>query len=296
MLKLLLNRPEAETDASLRHVCEAYGARVFPKVRVADVLPIEQSGISADLYRYALQSHFDFVAAESSHRPLFAVEFDGPAHSKPPSAERDRKKAALCERFQCPLLRITSRYLSPVYRGMNLLSWCIEAWFVQRAFETEQAAGHIPFDEPFDALAICRMSGNPNRFPLWLSCDIYQEFRAWAAQGVTLDPAPSCVLGRDGSGNIRALSFTRISPSSGVFARSAMRSQMFPIDLPDLLNEVAAFELHEAVQQVHSGGRRPLPIASVKAQIDEFMRTHTFLGGHYASQGRSPLVPTFPTA
>jgi hypothetical protein len=73
MLKLLLNYSEAHTDESLRAVCDAYGARVFPKVRVADVLPIEHSGISDDLYRYALQGHFDFVAAEQSSVTVHGV-------------------------------------------------------------------------------------------------------------------------------------------------------------------------------------------------------------------------------
>lgn len=61
MLKPLLNLPESETDSRLREVCDDFDARVFAKVRVADVLQIERSGIDDVLYRYALQAHFDFI-------------------------------------------------------------------------------------------------------------------------------------------------------------------------------------------------------------------------------------------
>ena len=61
-----------------------------------------------DLDRDAHQSHFDIIAAEKAHRPLFAVEFDGPAHDKAVPAERDRARAELSERFQDPSLRISA--------------------------------------------------------------------------------------------------------------------------------------------------------------------------------------------
>jgi hypothetical protein len=293
MLKLLLNRPEVHTEVALREVCRSYGARVFAKVRVADVLPIEHSCISSELYRYALQAHFDFVAAEESTRALFAVEFDGPSHVTATGMERDQKKAALCKRFECPLLRINSRYLTSRYRGINLLAWCIESWFLQRGFEAEQAAGRIRYDEPFDAFSILRLDDNSNRFPLWLSCDVLQQFRAWAVAGLTLDPGPSCILGVDRTGSIRALAFIRVDSTEGVVVRSAMRSQLFPIDLPELLNEVALFDLHESLKTTISGTTKPLSIRAIKTQIDQFMRDHTFLGGHYVTQGSSPLTPNF---
>ena len=71
--KCLLNFPEAKTNERLRQVCDDFDSRVFIKIRVADVLPIGGSGITNDLYRYALQAHFDFVIADEQHHPLFAV-------------------------------------------------------------------------------------------------------------------------------------------------------------------------------------------------------------------------------
>ena len=82
MLKRLLNLPESVTDQRLREVCDDFNAKVYAKVRVADVLPIERSGIDNGHYRYALQAHFDFVVTDSADQSLFAVEFDGSGHSE----------------------------------------------------------------------------------------------------------------------------------------------------------------------------------------------------------------------
>jgi hypothetical protein len=77
MLKKILNLHQEATDRRLRPLCEQFGASLYPKVRVADVLPIECSGISDQDYRFCLQSHFDILVTDSEEPPLFVVEFDG---------------------------------------------------------------------------------------------------------------------------------------------------------------------------------------------------------------------------
>jgi hypothetical protein len=111
-LKKVLNRHKEVTHRRLREACEKWDASVFAKVRLADVLPIEGSGINSKEYAYALRSHFDFVVTDGDHNPLFAVEFDGPGHESSDQAHRDRLKNHLCEHFQLPLLRINARYLT----------------------------------------------------------------------------------------------------------------------------------------------------------------------------------------
>jgi hypothetical protein len=80
MLKKLFNEREKVTYKRLKEICDEYGASVYPKFRVADVLRIENSGLSDSLFQFALQSHFDFVICNSENEFLFAVEFDGPTH------------------------------------------------------------------------------------------------------------------------------------------------------------------------------------------------------------------------
>src|SRR5262245_61176715 len=96
----LLNRSEESAYGRLQETCARNKVKVHIKVRVADVLPINGSGISNDLFSFALASHFDFVVADEAHYPLFAVEFDGPLHqTEAMQVERDRKKNSLCQRF-----------------------------------------------------------------------------------------------------------------------------------------------------------------------------------------------------
>ena len=89
MLKRMLNSPERITYARLREVCELHVAEVYAKVRLADVLPIEGSGLSQEFYEFALQSHYDFVVTGRDQVPLFALEFDGPQHDHSPQSEAE---------------------------------------------------------------------------------------------------------------------------------------------------------------------------------------------------------------
>lgn len=144
MLKQILNLPESVTDQRLREICGDFDAAVYPKVRVADVLPIENSGIDNEQYRYALQAHFDFVVADSNAHPLFVVEFDGSSHLEPDAKRRDSLKNALCERFNVPLLRINRRYLSNRFSDWDLLRWFATVFFVKRSWDEDVESGHIP--------------------------------------------------------------------------------------------------------------------------------------------------------
>jgi hypothetical protein len=76
-------------------------------MRLADVLPIENSGISNRYYDYALRAHFDILVADDQDRPKLAIEFGGKGHDP----AKDHLKNELCERFELPLVRITSEHL-----------------------------------------------------------------------------------------------------------------------------------------------------------------------------------------
>src|SRR5690606_9890744 len=100
------NLSEKRTYDVLEKASMPHDAQIFAKIRVADVINIEKSGISNDLYRFSLQSHFDFVVADAKYDPQFAVEFDGPHHQTDEQRSRDLKKDNLCKRFELPLLRV----------------------------------------------------------------------------------------------------------------------------------------------------------------------------------------------
>jgi hypothetical protein len=61
---------QPKTYSRLRTVCELHFAEVYAKVRLADVLPIEGSGLSEAIYGFSLQSHYDFVVRGRDQAPL----------------------------------------------------------------------------------------------------------------------------------------------------------------------------------------------------------------------------------
>jgi Protein of unknown function (DUF2726) len=127
-MKRLMNLSEEKTNAVLRPLTEGWGAHTFPKVRLADVLPIEKSGIDDEAFRFALQAHFDFIVTDDDLKPLFAVEFDGDFHQSELQQRRDALKDRLCQHFRLPILRINSRYVEQSFRQMDVLSWLVNYW------------------------------------------------------------------------------------------------------------------------------------------------------------------------
>ena len=202
-LKRLLNLHEEATHRSLSRACEHNSAHVYTKVRVADVLPIEKSGISDEHYDFALRAHFDFVVCDESQTPLFAVEFDGPTHDTQAQRDRDQKKNWLAARFEMPLLRINARHLGGKYRGMDLLTWFVNAWFALQWFKEAQAKGEISNDEPFSPLFMVHVPGSNKQFPLMLSATARNKMMKLWQKGHIQEYCPTFKTGEDKDGSFR---------------------------------------------------------------------------------------------
>jgi hypothetical protein len=271
-MKRLLDTYEEATHERLRPICERWGAHAYIKVRVADVLPINDSGISDDLFRFALQSHFDFVVSDDDFSPLFAVEFDGDSHSTAVQGHRDEKKDALCSRFEFPILRINSRYLEPKYGGMDILGWFIHSWFATELMLTAQEDGYIPWDEPIDPTFVFNLPGEKGSFPLWLSGDIYDHVRQLADAKKTYDPGISCIVGRDSNGVYRAIAYARVTSDSAIYATTAMRNQSFPVDISRILEYIAIRDAYERLIDVLRGNEMALPDTEVNNIITSFRK------------------------
>lgn len=283
--RLLVDDYEKVTDARLQEACSRLGARVCPKVGLKEVLPIEGSGLPFELFRYALQAHFDFVVVDRASIPLFAVEFDGASHRYEEQKRRDVKKNALCERFQFPLLRINSRHLTKKYRGMDLLSWFVDVWFAAQAFEDAQENGLVPWDEPFEPAFFVTWSEHKRRFPLWLTLDIQQEIRALSEAGKCLDPAPSFIIGADSKNNYHAICFLEVTRGRAVCVTTGMRNQSFPVLLGDALEQIVIFDIYHELQRVLSGDARLIDMKRVDLMIRSFRTTYELRSSH--SVGRA---------
>jgi hypothetical protein len=146
---ILVNQYEVATHEALKDAAARCQAQVFAKVRLADALDVERSGLGHDEYSYALKAHFDFVVQREKESVAFAVEFDGRKHDLDPKAvARDALKNAVCEKLGMPLLRIDAAFLRKVGR-FSVLGWLAEVWFLHEDFCAAQAQGQIPYDEVF---------------------------------------------------------------------------------------------------------------------------------------------------
>lgn len=269
-MKKLLNLQEEATHEKLERVCSDWGARVFAKPRVADVLPIEGSGISSTAYGYALRAHFDFVVADEETKALFAVEFDGPSHASLEAQKKDTAKDELCAKFGLPILRINSRHLLRRYRQLDLLTWIVEVWFLEREFDRAQERGDIPWDEGFDPIWLSGPLGSKTTFPLWLSLGLKDQFRKLAEAGKIAEPVPTMLVGSDEAGNTRAIASLMIDGTCGVVGRTAARRQQFPFPIDQLVEELAVFELHGNLQQVLVGKALAISADNVDSALRAF--------------------------
>ncbi len=173
MLKKILNSPERITYSRLREVCELHVAEVYAKVRLADVLPIEGSGLSQALYEFALQAHYDFVVTGRDQVPLFALEFDGPQHGHSPQSERDAKKDELSSRFGLPLLRIRAEDLCRTEWQLDRLTELIERWFDNHS---KLVAGDCHMElNPMCPLCGGEMTRKRGKYGPFLSCVRYPD-------------------------------------------------------------------------------------------------------------------------
>ncbi len=151
---LLVNEGEFRTDEALRDAAAMLGYGVHTKVRVADALAIDRSGLSAEAYGYALRAHFDWVVTDlETTRPEFAVEFDGESHQDALVRHRDALKDEICERLGLPLLRVDREGFRPTIRR-TVLYYLVESWSLWRAFDHAQEIGAIPLNEDFEPWAV----------------------------------------------------------------------------------------------------------------------------------------------
>lgn len=189
--KRMLNEKEEITIDILNAVTSKYGAHVWIKSKIADVLNIENSGLSDKEYKYALMAHFDFVVADYNYMPKFTVEFDGSQHKSDASAiRRDELKNNICRRFDFPLLRITSDYFKKIGQFPTILSWITELYFLQEIFYDAQDKGQIPLDEPwmwfsivgYDPVVRCR-AFIEKAYEKGLCCDPLIDFMSGRSKG-----------------------------------------------------------------------------------------------------------------
>jgi hypothetical protein len=139
-------------------VSKATGTQAFAKVRIADVVTIEKSGIPDDLYGYALAAHFDVLVCKEDGRPYLAIEFDGGGHS----TKNDEKKEKLCDLFGIPMVRVGPQHINAAVFEDTAVAFFIWQMHCVDAFLAEYADD--PY-ETYDPLFFISVSGKSRTWP-----------------------------------------------------------------------------------------------------------------------------------
>jgi hypothetical protein len=113
-LHSFLNSSEQQAYNTLSLLEFAYCFKLFPKVKLGDVLELRNSGLEDEYFDYGCKAHFDFIVVQDN-RVRFAIEVDGPSHyDGDKTHDRDTMKNYICEHFDFELLRIDQGYLNEV--------------------------------------------------------------------------------------------------------------------------------------------------------------------------------------
>jgi hypothetical protein len=296
---LLVNRYEKAAFGEIQRVVDDLGLTVWMKVGMKDVLPIEGSGLSDAHYRYALMAHFDFVICRDMI-PEYAVEFDGPSHRSARAVANDAKKNAICDRFEFPLLRIDSRHIELKYGPLTLLGWILEVRETEIAFDDAQRKGLVPYDEPFDPIAIWTIGNRHRPFELARSARLHWD--DLATRRVLYDRISSGGHWYDDANVMYGIEFIRVTPTHGLHVATWMRLQNFP-EMITLFEEILCVRLDEKID-LYLNGAQPLePLTHIDRKIRRFNATYKRGGCHSfcrpgtdlmdmtVSFGRSDLMP-----
>lgn len=255
---VLASAGEIATDEALAEVAERLGYRVFPKLRIADALDINPSGLSDEQFHYALSAHFDFVVGEAdTSRSLFAVEFDGRQHDTSRDvAARDRLKDEICAKLELPLLRIDTDFLKQVDR-FTIVGYLIEVHGLAEAFYEQQRAGYIAWDDDFDYWCAVGLENGRVVQPYDLAAPAKRLIAAMHTAGEIDDwtyshatrfaPAPE-------TKRHVAYVWLKARDDEWLFASAAIRTFDFPgIGAWDIAEQLAARALHQRLLRYRAG-------------------------------------------
>ncbi len=285
----LLNLSEQLTHRRLQTVAQSWAGYVFPKVRLADIFPINNSGISSAHFTFALKSHFDFTLADGEYYPQFAVEFDGQYHSEELQAARDRTKNELCDHFDFPLLRVNDSFLDSRFGQTDMLSWLTNVWFCAREHECQQQTGGISHEDIFDPRFVISHPGASKEFPLWISRGVQGWLRGlWSKQKIP-DFGPCHIVVSDGAGTYRALAWILVNDQGGAVSRAVIQAQRFPYGLREGAEELALYGLRSKVQSILDGTSPVVPRQAIQEEAQRLLGKYKLRFGAYLGELRPEM-------
>jgi len=291
---VLVNFYEKVTDRLLTTAAADHGDRLLAKVRLADVIEVEN--LTGRAKQYGLSSHFDFVMVRAdTSEPRFAVELDGSKHWTDPAVkERDRLKDDLCELAELPLLRVTSAFTRQQGRW-TVLTYLVDAFYLAEAFYEAQVSGSVRWDEPFDAGSFITTDEDGQRGFNML--DAAARRRLWARHGAGDLPAAmpdTWVTISDGERAVYAHAFLAVATNRYLIARVRVRDFNFPgVGPGELAMQLAVLDVEEQASRWLAGeavARDGRDLAKAMAEVQR----HLDAGGFRSCAAGGALEPGGP--
>jgi len=164
LLNLFSGGREHEAYSILRSELPA-NLHLFTKVRLADIIDIEDRRLDQRDKDFALKASLDFLVTDQNYSPVHAVELHGIHHRFEPQKTRDERKRRICRIAGLKLTEIWA--LSPTMRA-ELLGRVIPArQLVSRGSEPEVAYPEQrtchgcgwTAEEPWTSLPYCVICG-----------------------------------------------------------------------------------------------------------------------------------------
>lgn len=260
----LFNKSEEIVFKELSEIAADNSLRIFPKIRLCDAL-IKDAYLPDRMFGYYTKAHFDFVVTDASARPWLAIEYDGSFHTQEKQVERDEIKNSLCKESGLPLLRIKANHVIKKFCSMTLLRWIIEVSQAQKHFEEAQAAGQVPYNEPFDPLNIIS-DGKGRYWPYWLSRQATIKINEFLNKQ-TGGKAWVSMWGTDNKENIHHFEYLRVNDGF-LHVKTAAKGQDVSLPLYDMVGEIAAYEMGEELSGYLKGNSRMIPLKEFKIHHD----------------------------
>jgi very-short-patch-repair endonuclease len=283
----LLNRSESAVDKELLGITSNTGMRVFPKMRLSDVIQKGRTSLTQREFDFYTRSHFDFVLADNASRPLMVVEYDGPIHTQDRvQRERDEIKNELCQKANLGLLRINDRYVTKLENGMTLLRWIIEVREIAKAFDEAQINGQIPWDEPFDPTFV-QPGVDAKGFPYWISQNSTQSIHEFFDKlDRSMPKGWTSICGEDEKGNGFRMSFLYFGEQV-LWIQTGMKKQNLDFGLDDLLMELDTCELGLRLKKYREGEISSCAKGEILPIFQRFCEKYRALPSH--SSGTDPF-------
>jgi hypothetical protein len=306
MLKKFRNKSEDQIQRQIRAVVGRHGAELHEKVRVADIVDIDELD-RRELGTYALQAHFDFVLTDEDQRAVVAIEFDGPGHN--PS--NDRKKNSICQQADLPLLRIYGFQEVREINAMTLTRYLVELVFHARVFQQMKADGQLDPTEPFMLSGFIKEDAK-NIFDSEFDFIVKAQgklTRALKQHGLDDDPLPHLTISalalRSPTDDLHA--FIAINSTKGpIMGKSKLRVSLpspgflaeigsLPMEIAQFAEGMASDDLYENIRLIGIGAGHVVTAADeFLAEITELARQgFTFASGGGSSSAETDLLAAF---